>query len=74
MSTTPAAPYIGGRPRAEATVFALSTTVDAVITGHDGRITLVREKENFGDAVISLSPNAEAALLKLLLRRKSLRS
>ena len=74
MSATPTSAHIGGRPRAEATVVALSSTVSAVITGHNGRITLVREKENFGDAVISLSPNAEAALLKLLLRRKSLRS
>ena len=74
MSTTPA-PYIGGRPRVEATVVALSSTVSAQY-GPDTRITLVREAAHPSNlaAVISLSPTAEAALLKLLLRRKSLRS
>ena len=65
------ASYIGGRPRSKPEVVKLSSTVDAIVD--DNRVTLVREKENFGDAVISLSASAEAALLELLLQRKAAR-
>ena len=66
MSTT-------NQPRPGVTVVALSTKVVAVVTGHDGRISLVRETASTnGDAVISLTPSAEDALLELLLKRKGL--